>query len=171
MKLDDFCVDLEQEDLARLNSPDTFKKGMNIDDAKLSMDLPIVVKYDYVDLGETDYNFMQEFTIRDTQEYFKNMKEISSSTINELIEKSKNDKNYHFFRSTFSGNVRREIKKIMPDADENLIVYHFGLYECESHNANRETGERSPRVYFLLGNNGFIYIVFFDPYHELNPMP
>lgn len=170
MKLDEFCIDLEQEDLVRLNSPDSFKRKMSKEDARLSMDLPIVVKYDYLDLDGTDYNFKQEFTIRDTQEYFTKMKEISSSTINKLVEKSKKDSDYHFYRSAFSGNVRREIKKIMPDADEDLIVYHFGLYECESHNASRVTGERSPRVYFILGNNGFIYIVFFDPYHELNPM-
>ena len=39
----------------------------------------------------------------------------------------------------------------MPDADDNLIIYHFGLYECEGRNASREIGERSPRIYFILG--------------------
>jgi len=51
-----------------------------------------------------------------------------------------------------------------------MIVYHFGLYECESKQASRATGERSPRVYFMLGTNGFIYPLFFDPFHELNPL-
>ena len=166
MKLNAFDIDLQPEDIAVLNTPDKFKNRINTDDAKLSMDLPIVIKYDYVDLDITDYHFNQEFTLLDTQRYFSMMKEISSNTINNL---SQNSKEYHFYRSKFSGKVRQEIKKIMPDADENLIIYHFGLYECESRNASRETGERSPRIYFILGTNGFIYIVFFDPYHELNP--
>lgn len=84
MKLDEFDVDLPPDELSKLNSPDTFRKGLNAD-------------------------------------------------------------------------------------DDCMIVYHFGLYECDSRKASRNTGERSPRVYFLLGANGFIYILFFDPYHELNP--
>jgi hypothetical protein len=35
--------------------------------------------------------------------------------------------------------------------------------------ASRETGVKSPRVYFILGTYGFVYILFFDPYHEINP--
>lgn len=84
--------------------------------------------------------------------------------------KAKNSAGYHFYRSSFSGKVRAQIKKIIPDAAEDLIVYHFGLYECPSKQASRQTGERSPRVYFVLGTNGYIYILFFDPYHELNPV-
>lgn len=169
MKLNPFDVDIQPEELARLNTPDSFKNSLNYDDVRLSKDLPIVVKYDYVDLNVTDYHFRQEFKLRDTQEYFTMMKEISSNTINDLEEKAKRDKSYHFFRSGFTGNVRKAVKQILPDADESMIVYHFGLYECESRQACRETDERSPRVYFMLGTNGFIYILFFDPYHELNP--
>lgn len=34
-------------------------------------------------------------------------------------------------------------------------------------NACRETGVRSPRIYFMLGVYGLIYPLLFDPYHEL----
>ena len=43
------------------------------------------------------------------------------------------------------------------------------LYESEKW-ADRETDTRCSRVYFMLGTYGHIYILFFDPYHELNPM-
>jgi hypothetical protein len=33
-----------------------------------------------------------------------------------------------------------------------------------------ELEAKARRVYFMLGTNGFIYILFFDPFHELNPM-
>lgn len=169
MKLDALDVDLQPDELAKLNSPDRFdRKGLTSSDVQLSMALPIVVKYDYVDLGVTDYHFNQDFSLRDTQTYFAMMKQISSNTINDLTEKAKRERGFHFYRSNFSGNVRRAVKQLMPDADDSLIVYHFGLYECESRQASRATGERSPRIYFLLGANGFVYILFFDPYHELN---
>ena len=170
MKLNPYDIDIQPEELAQLNSPDSFKNSLSCDDVKLSKDLPIVVKYDYIDLDVTDYHFKQEFMLRDTQEYFTMMKEISSSTINELEAKARRDKSYHFYRSNFSGNVRKAVKQIMPDADESMIVYHFGLYECDGKLACRDTGDRSPRVYFMLGTNGFIYILFFDPFHELNPI-
>lgn len=169
MKLDPYDVDITKDDISTLNKPDSFNKNsrITIDDARLSMDVPIVVKYDYVDLELTDYNFKQKFDLKDTQEYFSMMKTISSNTINRL---QQNAKDYHLYRSNLKGNLKTAIKKIFQDVDENIIIYHFGLYECESKQASRETGERSPRIYFILGNNGHVYILFFDPYHELNPM-
>lgn len=169
MKLNPFDVDIQPEDLVTINTPDSFKSKIQTEDVRLSKDLPIVIKYDYVDLDKTDYHFHQEFTLRDTQEYFSKMKEISSNTINKLEDKASKEKDYHFYRSAFKGRVRENILKIMPDVDDSIIVYHFGLYECESKEAKRDTDERSPRIYFVLGYYGFIYILFFDPFHELNP--
>lgn len=170
MKINSFETDIQPEDLAVINKPDTFRDRMTNDDTLISKELPIVIKYDYIDLGITDYHFKQFFQLRDTQEYFGMMKVMSSNTINALEEKSRRERGFHFYRSGLNGNVRRAIKKLLPDADDDLIVYHFGLYECDSRQASRETGERSPRIYFLLGSNGFVYILFFDPFHELNPV-
>ena len=114
MKLNPYDIDIQPEELAQLNTPDSFKNSLSYDDVQLSKDLPIVVKYDYIDLDVTDYHFKQEFLLRDTQEYFTMMKEISSSTINELEEKARRDKSYHFYRSNFSGNVRKAVKQICP---------------------------------------------------------
>ena len=92
MKLNPYDIDIQPEELAQLNTPDSFKNSLSYDDVQLSKDLPIVVKYDYIDLDVTDYHFKQEFLLRDTQEYFTMMKDISSSTINDLEEKARRDK-------------------------------------------------------------------------------
>lgn len=57
----------------------------------------------------------------------------------------------------------------MPEAiQSNPIIYHFALYTSKQQ-ADRNKDIRSPRVYFMLGTYGFIYPLFFDPYHEINP--
>ena len=91
MKLNPFDIDIQPDELARLNTPDSFKNSLTHDDVQLSKDLPIVVKYDYIDLNVTNYHFKQEFLLRDTQEYFTMMKEISSSTINDLERRARRD--------------------------------------------------------------------------------
>ena len=65
-------VDLEPEELMTINSPDSFKKEISYEDSRMSMDLPIVIKYDYLDLGNTDYHFKQEFKLKDTQKILRN---------------------------------------------------------------------------------------------------
>ena len=46
MKLNPFDIDIQPDELARLNTPDSFKNSLSYDDVQLSKDLPIVVKYD-----------------------------------------------------------------------------------------------------------------------------
>lgn len=167
MKLNPYDIDLGKDDIAVLNTPDTFSRRLSTEDAQLSMDVPIVIKYDYVDLGKTAYHFKQEFLLEDTQNYFSIMKDISSNTINNLVRKGRQ---YHFYRSDYRGNLKRAVALMFNNVDEDIILYHVGLYESEGGEASRETGKRSPRIYFILGNNGHIYILFFDPYHELNPL-
>jgi len=163
MKLNPFDIDIQPDELARLNTPDSFKNSLSYDDVQLSKDLPIVVKYDYIDLNVTDYHFKQKFLLRDTQECVRDWHHTSGRKRRFLLTRCT-----IITRLVTKGISRNNV--IMPDAEESMIVYHFGLYECESKQASRATGERSPRVYFMLGTNGFIYPLFFDPFHELNPM-
>ena len=90
MKLNECDIDIQPEELETINKPDSFKNKIRTDDVRLSKDLPIVIKYDYIDLGKTDYHFHQDFTLSDTQAYFSKMKEISSNTINNLEKKQRN---------------------------------------------------------------------------------
>lgn len=159
-------IDLEPEELKTINSPDHFKKEISYEDSRMSMDLPIVIKYDYLDLGNTAYHFKQEFKLKDTQKYFEMMKEISSNSINSLSAKART---YHFYRTNITGNLRAAMLKAIPEAvQSNTIIYHFALYTSEE-KADRSKDIRSPRIYFMLGTYGYIYPLFFDPYHEINP--
>lgn len=166
MKLE-FEDAFEYEDFKTINTREHFNKELTVDDVRLSQDVPIVVRYDYVDLGQTDYHFWQEFTQEDTKGYFERMKQFAGKSINSLLN---GPRSTHFHRSELKGNVLKAVKKILPKSiDSNQIIYHFGLYDTDQW-ADRKTGIRCPRVYFMMGTYGHIYILFFDPYHELNPL-
>lgn len=165
LKIDDL---FEKEDFDTINRRERFDKELSVEDVRLSKDLPIVVRYDYVDLHTTDYNFRQEFTHEDTIGYFEKMKLFAGKSINAILD---DDGEHHFHRSELKGNVRKAIRGILPKSiDSNQIVYHFALYDSAGQWADRKKGIRCSRVYFMLGTYGHIYILFFDPYHELNPI-
>ena len=79
---------------------------------------------------------------------------------------------YHFLQEfTLRDTQKKELSKISPKAIEvNPLIFHFALYTDEKVVANRNKNTRAPRIYFMLGKNGVIYILFFDPYHEINPI-
>lgn len=162
-------VDLEDDDFRTINSRERFDRRLSTEDARLSIDLPIVVRYDYVDLDKTAYHFHQEFTHGETMGYFAKMKHFAGRSINQIFGES--DKEDHFHRSEMRGNVARAVREILPKAAmTDQIIYHFGLYDTDEW-ADRSSGKRNPRVYFMVGTYGQIYILFFDPFHELNPLP
>ena len=166
MKLD-FEDVFEVDDFKTINTRDKFDKELTTEDVRLSADIPIVIRYDYVDLGKTAYHFRQVFTHEDTMGYFEKMKMFAGKSINALLQESRT---HHFYRSELKGNLLKAMQKVLPKSiDTHQIIYHFGLYESDKW-ADRKTDTRCPRVYFMLGTYGHIYILFFDPYHELNPM-
>lgn len=161
-------IDLLPEDLYDLHAPVKWKDRISYDDLRLSQQVPIVVSYDLVDLEKTPYHFHQNFTLKDTQTYFSLMKRISGSTVNDLLD---SEKNLHFYRTDVRGNLKSLLHKISPQAVEaNPLIFHFALYTDEGAIADRSKDIRAPRIYFMLGRNGIVYMLFFDPYHEINPM-
>ena len=167
MKLD-FEDVFEKEDFETINTRERFDKELSPSDVQLSSDLPIVVRYDYVDLDKTDYHFFQQFTHEDTKGYFAKMRMFAGKSINNLLKESRS---HHFYRSELKGNLLKAVKKLLPKSvDTNQIIYHFGLYDTERW-GDRTTDSRCSRVYLMLGTYGQIYALFFDPYHELNPLP
>lgn len=158
----------EKEDFDTINRRERFDKELTIEEVKLSKDVPIVIRYDYADLKDTEYNFWQECTHEDTIGYFTKMKLFAGKSINSMLN---DDREHHFHRSELRGNVRNAIKRILPKSiDTNQLVYHFALYDDKDRWADRATETRCSRVYFMLGSYGHVYILFFDPYHELNPI-
>lgn len=144
MKLDVEDV-FDADNFKTINTRDKFDKELSIDDVRLSSDIPIVVRYDYVDLGKTEYHFRQTFTHEDTKGYFEKMKTFAGKSINALLQEPRT---HHFYRSELKGNLLRAVRKVLPKSiDTNQIIYHFGLYESEKW-ADRETDTRCSRVYF-----------------------
>lgn len=141
---------------------------LTTEDIRLSTDVPVVISYSLIDLGATEYHFGQSFTRRDTGEYFRRMSEISGGSINDLISEAPHA--LHFYRSRITGRIRKLLRTLNPDCtpDDSTIIYHFALY-TDTRRASRAEGRRSPRIYFMLGRNGVIFPLFFDPYHEINP--
>lgn len=143
-------------------------EGLSIEDTKLSKNVPIVISYELADMDKTAYHFQQEFKWDDTKAYFQIMKNISCRSINEIIDES--DHSLHFYRSGVNNRIKELLKRLNPECEpgDTTLIYHFALY-TDKDGASRESGRRSPRVYFMLGRNGMIFPLFFDPYHEINP--
>lgn len=158
---------LTEDDIFDIHGFDPLDQHLTLEDIKLAKKVPIVVSYELIDLGETDYHFSQEFTAEDTYHYFDKMQKMACRTIDEIIDIS--DHTWHFEESCFKGNLKKELMKRFPGCENDPpIVYHFALY-TDPDRADRKTGKRSPRIYFMLSKNGVILPLFFDPYHELNP--
>lgn len=137
-------IELFAEDVQEIMSADNFGKAISNDDVMMSNNTPISIKYDYLDIDKTEYNFMQAFTIRDTNTYFSMMKQLSSCTISKL---EKRARELHFRRSEIKGNIRKALEKLLPQAlKSDAIVYHFALY-TDSQLAERSKGVRSPHVF------------------------
>ena len=129
---------------------------LDLCDLRESQDSPISVQYNEIDLGKSPY--------------FQRMKEFAGLTVNYIIDHS--DHKLHFYRSDIRGNLKNVFdgidKKI---ATANPLIFHFALDPNSTvTEANRDTGARNPRIYFMIGYSGMLHILFFDPYHELNPV-
>ena len=135
-----------------------------------SQDSPISVQYNEIDMGESPYHFNQPFVGNEANLYFQRMKEFAGLTVNYIVGHSNHK--LHFHRS----DIRGKLKHVFDGIDKNIaianpLIFHFALdpYSTVTE-ASRETGARNPRIYFMIGYSGMLHILFFDPYHELNPV-
>ena len=160
---------LYEEDLYDIHPNTQLTDCLSNEDLCLSQNVPIIVRYNLIDLNRTKYHFKQEFKSNETNLYFERMYELSILTINK-IEDSNIQNRIHFYRSGIKGNLKSVLAEINPKiVKANPLIFHFALDPGNNNYANREKSIRNPRVYFMLGMNGAIHILFFDPYHEINP--
>lgn len=143
---------------------------MDYNDLRESQLCPISVQYNQIDLGNTDYGFNQTFESNEANLYFERMSAFAEMSINDIIDKGVH--NWHFYRS----GIRGKLKEIFDRIDKNIakanpMIFHFALDPNCKVTADRLTGKRNARIYFMVGYNGMIHPLFFDPYHELNPNP
>lgn len=128
----------------------------------------ISIQYNAIDLGETRYGFHQTFEGNEANLYFERMKEFSENTLKKIRENA--DHELHFYRTDIRGNLKELFDAIDPKiAEANPLIFHFALDPNNKNYANRGKHVRNPRVYFMVGRSGMIHILFFDPYHEINP--
>lgn len=158
-------IDIDEDDIRAIHSPARISDTISYEDIRLSKSLPLLISYDLVDLTG-QYGFQQEMTPADTANYFRIMKYLSGKSIDDLEEMKRELHLYH--STTFSKTLREQLQRLTPGKSIGYpLIYHVGLYTDESGNANRNTGTRSPRVFFMMGQYGIIHILFFDPFHEI----
>lgn len=160
-------IELFDEDIDEVYQEFTSEPWRHLtnDDVVNSNKLPIRISYEYADMGKTAYSFSQHFTERDVKEYFSKMKHISGKTIWELVDEETVSLRRH------SGGLHKKLKMVLEQLNPEIakgepIIFHFHLY-TDKNESSRQTGVRSPRVYFMQGTYGVIYILFFDPFHEI----
>lgn len=161
-------IDLKWEDTGDFELPALLTDSLSSEDLVDSQNQCISVQYNEIDLGKTGYGFNQPFEGNEANLYFERMREFSEQTLNEIRENA--GYKLHFNRTSVSGNIKRIFDKIDPKiAKANPLIFHFALDPNNKSKADRKTNVRNPRVYFMVGRNGMIHILFFDPYHEINP--
>lgn len=128
----------------------------------------ISVQYNEINLEGTNYGFDQPFEGKEANLYFQRMKEFSERTITDIRKNS--SYKLHFNRTDIHGNIKKIFDQIDPNiAKVNPLIFHFALDPNNQNHADRSKHIRNPRIYFMVGRNGMIHILFFDPYHEINP--
>lgn len=161
-------IDLNFDDTIDIEYPARLTEKLSDQDLWDSQNQCISVQYNEIDLGDTKYGFDQGFEGNEANLYFERMREFSEQTLNDIWEGA--DYKLHFHRSNVSGNIKYIFDSIDPKiAKVNPLIFHFALDPTNKNHADREKHIRNPRVYFMVGRNGMIHILFFDPYHEINP--
>lgn len=161
-------IDLQFDDTGDFQRPATLDEELSFEDLVDSQNQCISVQYNEIDLGQSDYGFDQPFEGCEANLYFERMRQFSEQSINEI----KEDASYklHFNRTDVRGNIKRIFDKIDPNiAKANPLIFHFALDPDNKNHADRGKNIRNPRIYFMVGRAGMIHILFFDPYHEINP--
>lgn len=159
--------EIDDELLNFIHQPASLSDSITYQDSLLSMKQRMIVSYDLLDL-DGEYGFMQDFTQEEIHGYFRQMNRFAIVSMNEIIETF--DYNNHFNESKIRGNILKLLKgKTNKRIDDRVIIYHFALEPTIKVDADREKGIRNARVYFLIGKFGIVHVLFFDPYHEINP--
>lgn len=132
------------------------------------------VCYKYLQMSGT-YGFDQkEWDNRDAVAYFKSMSILARMAIREFQNLDKEVWHLNSNKIAHGQNLYNELlpifgKEILNAPERIPPFFHFALYQDKGVTANRDTGVKSPRIYFFIGDNATIYPMFYDPYHEINP--
>lgn len=152
-----------------------FGDAIDNEEHSASMNSLSTVSYRYIDWDKTPYNFQQAcFDNKDAVCYFGFMSMLTDEPFNSLYKNR--DWEWHLNPNVYDKEplFRTLVNKVLGLKDKLKVecqpsFFHFALYT--NRNADRNTNIKSPRIYFFIGANAVIYPLFYDPYHEINPMP
>lgn len=166
----DYNTDIE--DLRDLHKP--YKIGDKISNRSIAdtKSIPSIVNYSHINMATNNFGFgQQEFDNIDIQHYFFRMRELSSKSIFSIKE-NEHSQEWHL-NQTKGKNIEHELRKYFNINNRNTNlpeVFHFALYHKDNQpTADKNNGVKNPRIHFIIGANGIIYPLFYDPYHEINP--
>lgn len=75
-----------------------------------------------------------------------------------------------FMQEEIHGYFRQMNKYANVSMNEIIKTFDYSLEPESKVVASREQNTHNARVYFLVGKFGIVHILYFDPYHEINPI-
>jgi hypothetical protein len=135
----------------------------------LNFDCTPAISYDYLFLDENEeYSFLnpeinkqtsEEYpNLSDSQIYFQKLNEICTSNFQDL-----NDSTFFFQMINPNRNIKNVVDFIFSkklQADQIPPFIEIKLY-------TNKKGNKAPRVFGFIGNANIIYILFYDPFHQI----
>lgn len=165
MYLNDDLYEPDEDQISSLHESFCITDKLTNTYVKLSRKVPMVIRYDFISV-DGKYGFSKLFGELESRSYFSKMKELAGLSLENAM--GDFDYTYHINKTYINKSVKEELKKLFKTEKiaEDLEIYHFALYTSKAM-ADRKKDIKSPRIHFLLGRYGMVYILFYDPYHEL----
>lgn len=174
MNFDLFVYESDSEELESIHSRFKFGDKINNKAIALTKGVPAVICYSLINLSDKNFGFGQyEFDHLDAKCYLERMKMLSTRSIFDIKgDPQYKSKDWHL-NQTQGKNIKEAVRKLVPK-DKNFEfpeIFHFALYPPKMQKTpDRKSEIKNPRVHFIVGANGMIYPLFYDPYHEMNPI-
>lgn len=133
----------------------------------------IAYDYLYLDSGdkysflnpELNQNFSEEFPNEsDYAIYFRKIKSFCKKTLNKSLYHSKKEEHIHIVNS--NERLVDLLRKTAKTTFNHNNIPQFGQFALYTNVKDN----RAPRVFFFIGNYAIVYILFYDPYHEITKM-
>lgn len=170
-------VDLQYEFNNTPIPQDKFQCGEKIDFADIhrNLDQSPIFGFDYIKNDSSDYSFNSSFiSINDYHLLINRLKLLSRFNIDYLFDKASHEYHLKFIKDKFPTKLKELIEdtmKIQLVPENTPLICEMALYTSPE-GASRRTGVKSPRIFFFIGDGtGTVYLLYFDPFHELIPSP
>lgn len=118
---------------------------------------------------ENNYGFLNsDINQKDFHKYFEVLKKVSSKSIDELENESFKNRVFKFdtaYNPKLNELFCKYIYKGKIENDDYPVFGHLKIYNSEN---TDDTELVAPRVFFCMGSDGILFILFFDRYHKIH---